>query len=112
MAAYDQRILQTSIRVAPCHPHENNDQQDDATARQGDKMQYMKEPIATLYCMKSTFREESALKAEVMTHFRLKGTDNDYNQFLTLQGLHYELIPTADHQRRAPLRCHTASGGY
>jgi hypothetical protein len=72
---------------------------DNATARQGDKMQYLKEPIATLYCTKSTFREESALKAEVMTHFKLKGTDNDYNQFLTLQGLHYELIPTADHLR-------------
>jgi len=34
-----------------------------------------------------------------MTHFKLKGSDNEYNQYLTLQGMHYEVIPTADHLR-------------
>ena len=72
---------------------------DPTATRPGDKMQYLKEPIATLYCVKTNHKEESTLKAEVMTHFRLKGTDSDYNQYMTIQGLHYELIPTADHLR-------------
>ena len=72
---------------------------DQNTTRPGDKMQYLKEPIATMYCAKSNHKHEGVLKAQVMTHFKLKGNDRDYNQHLTIQGLHYEIIPTADHLR-------------
>jgi hypothetical protein len=63
-------------------------------ARPGDRTQWLSEVIAKVHCKSINYKEDEQISNRVRQIFNLTGS-HQFHRSLTLQGLHYEIIPSA-----------------